>query len=223
MFKNIFSDGVSLRHPLLEEGMPYTAEHKARTRQKIVVSARRLFNRHGFRDVSIEPIMANAGLTRGGFYAHFPSKSALYAEAIRAIWIDRPNNVSDDPEPAHEHRSPARMLVTGYLSENHLNEVERSCPLLALPGDVARSDDEVKAAYAEVFKAMVGVFQGNLPDADAEARERALAIGALCVGGMVLARAVGDKSLGDAVREACRKLALETGGWAAAEPERKAA
>jgi AcrR family transcriptional regulator len=207
----------------LEEGMPYTAEHKARTRQKIVISARRLFNRHGFRDVSIEQIMANAGLTRGGFYAHFPSKSALYAEAIRAISIDRPMNDWDESDPGEARGSPARMLVTGYLSENHLNEVERSCPLLALPGDVARSDDEVKAAYAEVFKALVGVFQANLPDADAEARERALAIGALCVGGMVLARAVGDKSLGDAVRDACRKLALETGGWTVVEPERKAA
>ena len=65
--------------------MPYTKEHKQRTREKIVDSARRLFNRHGFTGVSIDEIMADAGLTRGGFYNHFSTKEELYAEVVQQV------------------------------------------------------------------------------------------------------------------------------------------
>ena len=62
--------------------MPYTAKHKQDTRQRILESARRLFNSKGFAEVSIGEIMAKAGLTHGGFYRHFSDKSELYAEAV---------------------------------------------------------------------------------------------------------------------------------------------
>jgi len=65
--------------------MPYTAEHKARTRAKIVEGARVMFNRHGFEQVSIDDIMQHVGLTRGGFYNHFKSKDELYAEAVQSF------------------------------------------------------------------------------------------------------------------------------------------
>ena len=203
--------------------MPYRPEHKARTREKIVISARRLFNRRGFAAVSIDEIMAGAGLTRGGFYAHFASKGELYAEAIRAIYTDHPGVGWDGFDFSREGAALARMVVTSYLSDDHFNEVDRSCPLIALPGDVARSDDAVKAAYAEVFNAMVKVFEEGLNGDDRGRHGRALAIGALCVGGMVLARAVDDAALGEAVRGACRTLALEAGGWRDAEAGRAAA
>ena len=63
--------------------MPYTTRHKQDTRQRILESARRLFNSKGFAEVSIGEIMANAGLTHGGFYRHFNDKSELYAEAVQ--------------------------------------------------------------------------------------------------------------------------------------------
>jgi TetR/AcrR family transcriptional regulator, transcriptional repressor for nem operon len=62
--------------------MPYPSEHKTETRTRILDSARRLFNRNGLTEISIDDIMAGAGLTRGGFYSHFGSKEELYAEAI---------------------------------------------------------------------------------------------------------------------------------------------
>ncbi len=62
--------------------MPYPAGHRDRVRKKIVESARRLFNRHGFENVSVDSIMAQAGLTRGGFYSYFDSKSDLYADSL---------------------------------------------------------------------------------------------------------------------------------------------
>ncbi len=64
--------------------MPYTVEHKARTRARIIESARVMFNRHGYERVSIDGIMREAGLTRGGFYNHFDSKEGLYAETVQS-------------------------------------------------------------------------------------------------------------------------------------------
>ena len=63
--------------------MPYSASHKLETRQRILESARRLFNAKGFVDVSIDEVMDHAGLTHGGFYRHFRDKGELYAEAVR--------------------------------------------------------------------------------------------------------------------------------------------
>ena len=65
--------------------MPYPPEHKVQTRARIVESARRLFNRHGFEQVTIDQIMASAGLTRGAFYHHFDSKDELYAAAVASF------------------------------------------------------------------------------------------------------------------------------------------
>ncbi|MGH6894531.1 MAG: TetR/AcrR family transcriptional regulator, partial [Dongiaceae bacterium] len=65
--------------------MPYPAGHREQVRERIVRSARELFNRRGFEGTSVDAIMASAGLTRGGFYSYFRTKEELYAEAIRLI------------------------------------------------------------------------------------------------------------------------------------------
>ncbi len=192
--------------------MPYTVEHKARTRARIVASARKLFNRRGFADVSIEEIMAGAGLTRGGFYNHFESKEALYVEAVSAI-------LSCDHRPDWRGRlierdaSPSalvRQIVEAYLSDHHLADMDTSCPLVALPSDVARGGKPVKRAYRHVLEALVGLFQHG-QDGQPDARARAMTMAILCVGGMVLARAVDDEGLGAEVRRVALKSALEQG------------
>jgi AcrR family transcriptional regulator len=89
MFKNIFSVRAILAADANRgrPQMPYAPEHKEQTRARIVECARRMFNRHGFEAVSIDQIMASAGLTRGGFYHHFANKEALHSRRIRtATW-----------------------------------------------------------------------------------------------------------------------------------------
>src|SRR5690242_16470181 len=102
--------------------MPYSAAHKSQTRERIVESARRLFNRHGFNEVSIDQIMAEAGLTRGGFYNHFHTKEELYCEALsafaRANPTDRWPEVQVDMSGAGPRR--ARGIIAAYLSRQHL-------------------------------------------------------------------------------------------------------
>jgi AcrR family transcriptional regulator len=196
--------------------MPYSPEHKARTRSNIVRSARRLFNRRGFSDVSIDEIMAGAGLTRGGFYAHFKTKDELYAEAVTIFIHDNKaqQEKTSDCEPRGEHL--ARTIVNAYLSREHLNNIEESCPLIALPSDVARGGQEVKRAFRQVLTMMADVFEANLErSGHPTPHETALAIASLCVGGMTLARAVDDDALGTKIRDAARTLAHQTGAWGA--------
>lgn len=191
--------------------MPYPPEHKARTRRRIVRAARALFNRHGFNDVSIDQIMARAGLTRGGFYAHFKNKEELYAEAITLILEENP---SKDWECVEIDLNAAHTIINAYLSQQHFDDIEGTCPLVALPGDVARGKAAAKRAYTKVMSAMITVLGANLPKDHPRPVETAQAITALCVGGMVLARAMGEEGSGRDIREAARRLALETGGWA---------
>ena len=69
--------------------MPYPRGHRSEVKKQIVQSARRLFNRHGFDAVSLQQIMAGAGLTHGGFYSYFESKSDLYVEVLGCFFTDR--------------------------------------------------------------------------------------------------------------------------------------
>jgi TetR/AcrR family transcriptional repressor of nem operon len=191
--------------------MPYPAGHRERMRKKIVESARRLFNRRGFENVSVDSIMAHAGLTRGGFYSYFDSKSDLYAEVLGCFFTD-PNWKSRWKGVHVDLASPdaGPQIVQAYLSRQHFDDVENSCPMIALPSDVARCDERVKTAFETVFKAMVTLLGREVTDGS---QKTAMAIAALCIGGMVVARSMNDRDLSDGIREAARKVALQLGGW----------
>jgi TetR/AcrR family transcriptional repressor of nem operon len=201
------------RLPVERNVMPYSPDHKQDTRQRIVRSAARLFNRKGFSEATIHEIMTAAGLTHGGFYRHFSSKDELYVEAVQHFLC------KDAPEPWQTRpvdscgagQLLARLIVDAYLSRDHFDDVDGSCPLIGLPSDVARSSQAVKAAYREVAESMVRIFEANLNEP--QARERALVLVALCVGGMVLARGMDDQVLADDFRDAAHKHILKTTGW----------
>ena len=84
---NIILLGLRYTAPL-EVPMPYPANHRIEVREKIIQSARRLFNRYGFDNVSLQQIMSGAALTHGGFYNYFDSKSDLYAEVLGCFFTD---------------------------------------------------------------------------------------------------------------------------------------
>jgi len=153
--------------------MPYTAEHKENTRRRIVQSARRLFNRHGFNGVSIDEIMAEAGLTRGGFYNHFGTKEELYAEVVQQVLTCRDSNDAS-PASGTRPRSNGGEFIAAYLSQGHFEDRDNGCPLMALPSDVARGGEPVRRAYRQVLEYMVEHLQAGVPGA--EPRRRALAV-----------------------------------------------
>lgn len=194
--------------------MSYPAGHRIKVRGRIVQSARRLFNRHGFDNVSIKQVMAAAGLTSGGFYSYFKSKSDLYAEVLGCFFTD-PNwkNCWEGVQVDLSSTDVGPQVVRAYLSRQHFEDRENSCPMVALPSDVARSGKAVKRAFSTVFKAMVRVLEQSLVADGGSRNGRGQAIAALCVGGMVVARGLLDRALADSLRDACMTVALQLGGW----------
>jgi len=205
--------------------MPYPKGHRVQVRKSIVQSARRLFNRHGFDGVSLQQIMAGAGLTHGGFYSYFKSKSELYVEVLACFFTDPEwKNCWEGVEVDLSSRDVGPQVVRAYLSRQHFEDVENSCPMVALPADVARSSASTKRAFETVFRAMVSVLQRSQREQSRRSEGRARAIAALCVGGMVVSRALADRKCADDLRDACMDVALELGGWdSASKPENRSA
>lgn len=128
MFNNIFRPAVESARTEAKRrihAVPYTAEHKEATRARIVECARRLFNRRGLGEVSIDEIMGAAGLTRGGFYNHFKSKDELYVEAVTAYSKCNPADRWDGVELDLSAKGVAlaRQMINAYLSREHLEDL----------------------------------------------------------------------------------------------------
>src|SRR5271166_497452 len=194
--------------------MPYTPAHRSQTRKNIIDSARKLFNRHGFENVSIGQIIAGAGLTHGGFYSYFGSKSDLYAEVMNCFFTDPEwKNCWEGVHVDLSSTDVGAQIVRAYLSRQHFEDVENSCPMVALPTDVARSGVSARRAFETVFKAMVSVLERSLIQNGRHRRTTAQGIAALSIGGMIVARTMVDQPLADQLREACMAVALQMGGW----------
>ncbi len=194
--------------------MPYPLTHRPLVKKRIVDSARRLFNRRGFDAVSIGHIMAGAGLTHGGFYSYFRSKSDLYAEVLGCFFTDPQwKNCWEGVHVDLRSSAAALQVVRAYLSRQHFEDVENSCPMVALPTDVARSGTRARRTFQTVFQAMVSVLERSSPRNGRSRQVTAQAIAALCVGGMVVARAMVDRHAADDLRHASLSVALKLGGW----------
>ncbi|MEG3192680.1 TetR/AcrR family transcriptional regulator [Lysobacter sp. D1-1-M9] len=212
MIKNIFwRRRLSWRAPIGGDHLPYSPDHKNKTRARIVEAARLLFNRHGFDCVSIDMIMQEAGLTRGGFYSHFKSKEALYSAAVASFLMGRGAQWRADAgvDPNRGEASMAVQMIEGYLSAAHLGDRDGQCPMIALPSDIARSNPEVRQAYQHLLESMVWLFESNLQDATPEGRQRALSLAALCIGGMVIARTLPDSAMAGDIRAAAFSAAMQ--------------
>ena len=193
--------------------MPYPANHRIEKKKAIIDSARKLFNRHGFESVSLQQIMAGAGLTHGGFYSYFDSKSDLYAEVLGCFFTDPEwKNCWEGVEVDLTSTDVGFQIVRAYLSRQHLDDVENSCPMVALPTDVGRSGVQARRAFETVFRAMVDVLERSLPRA-ASRHAKAHGIAALCIGGMIVARTIVERELADELRANCLSIASELAAW----------
>jgi TetR/AcrR family transcriptional repressor of nem operon len=159
-------------------------------------------------------LSTGAGLTHGGFYSYFKSKSDLYAEVLGCFFTDP--EWKSCWEGVHVDLSSTDVgpqVVRAYLSRQHFEDVENSCPMVALPTDVARSGASARRAFETVFKAMVSVLERSLAQSGRRRRATAQSIAALSIGGMVVARTMVDRALADELRAACLAVALDLGGW----------
>lgn len=195
--------------------MRYAPDHKPATRARIVAAAARVLLDQGLAGTGVHQVMARAGLTHGGFYAHFQSRDALIAEALEALLEERRGQLVAGLD---ELRGEARLaqVVGRYLNRHHRDNAEEGCPLPALGGELARADPELRARFERGLAALADEIaapedEDATADATEGASERALATLALCAGGVMLSRAVGDGELSDRILRACRRFALAGG------------
>lgn len=168
--------------------MPWADDHKARTRERIVHAAAAALRTRGVDGVSIAEIMAEAGLTHGGFYAHFGSKDDLLRAALDAANGEALEMLSAATQSmSAEQRIDA--VVDAYLSPRHAAHPERGCPLAALGSELSRAPGEVRHALSLGIERRVAWLESFLPGKGHDEKE-ATALLACMVGGLVLARAV---------------------------------
>ncbi|HYM33999.1 MAG TPA: TetR family transcriptional regulator [Steroidobacteraceae bacterium] len=182
--------------------MRYSKEHKHETKRRILQSAYRLFTAKGFDGTSIEAIMSACDLTRGGFYAHFKSKSQLYREAMKLAAARKLA-----PPPAFNESAWLDAMFKGYLdAESARNDASRN-RWTFLVTDVASNNPEVRAAYADAFKAMSEKITGRMAGQFGCSEELILSVMAMTIGAAAIARAVDDADLKAKLLTACRKVA----------------
>jgi len=186
----------------------YSAKHKPETRRRILQAAARQFREKGFAQSSVSAVMKEAGLTHGGFYAHFENKDALVAEVIRTGF----DHVSERFESQFKNlRGEAwlRAWVHGYLGDAHLTHADQGCPLPTMSSEIARIGDQAVAAFTQLFYERLEHTSNQVDAPSAEARRRALAAFSQMVGGLMLARAV-EPALAKEILVAVERQALLT-------------
>lgn len=185
-----------------------SGDRKAKTAAKILAAATRRFCEHGIKPVSVANLMAEAGLTHGGFYAHFDSKDALVAEVIRHGLEESQRRMRDWGAHPADGDTPLGTIAGNYLSTAHRDAVGRGCPVPLLFAEIARGDAVARSAASVKISEIVALLAGYMTGGDAEETEAAaIAFLSTLVGGMLLARATNDARFSDRILEAGRALA----------------
>jgi TetR/AcrR family transcriptional regulator, transcriptional repressor for nem operon len=175
---------------------------KEATHDRIVETAARAIRRSGYDGAGVAEIMKEAGLTHGGFYAHFESREGMLAEAADRAGADGMAVMARMAAVAPPRKGLDAML-RAYLSKEHVNAVETGCAVAALGSEMPRQAPKVRRAATRRIKEMIDLVARQSPDwGQAGAHERALVTVATALGALVIARAVDDPKLSDAVREA---------------------
>ncbi len=172
------------------------------THERIVEAAARAIRRSGYDGTAVADIMKDVGLTHGGFYAHFASREAMLAEAADragAEAVAASTRIAASVPAAEALQS----LLRAYLSKAHVESAENGCPVAALGSEMPRQAPAVRRAATRRIQEMIDVVARQSPDwGQPGAHERALATVSTMVGALLLARAVDDPKLSDALREA---------------------
>ena len=183
------------------------AGQKQRSHSAILESASRLLRHRGIAGSSVADVMKAAGLTVGGFYAHFSSKKELIDDALRRTTRELRERLFArlEEKPAQDR---AEVVLKRYLSAAHRDQITPGCPLPAVVGEVGTTAGEHRDVLGEQIDAIASELATHLPPARLGLRRRHLALGlvALMYGGLSLSRALRATALSDEVLEACRAL-----------------
>jgi AcrR family transcriptional regulator len=180
---------------------------KQETHERILEVAARAIRRQGYAGVGVADVMKSAGLTHGGFYAHFDSRDALIVEALERAGRESGEALARGVERRKAKGASAfRALVDAYLADEHLASLETGCPVAALACDMPRQSDPVREASSASVRRLVTAVQATLPHAS---RAAAGVVAGTLVGTLQLARAMGDNAEGRAILAAARKALVD--------------
>jgi TetR/AcrR family transcriptional repressor of nem operon len=184
----------------------YDKTHTQRTRASIVEAASRAFRSQGIDQVGVGDVMAGAGLTHGGFYAHFAGKEELVGEACAHALVEAAERRFG---PAAEDNPPLTLpaYIRSYLSRSHRDDPATGCVIAALAADLARRSPETRHALTDAVQTYVDGLSTLLPEDAPEDAAWALLAG--LAGTVMLARAVDDPALSDRILRAGRALYAE--------------
>jgi len=216
--------------------MPYSKAHKAQTRARIVAEAAHAFREEGIENVGIPAVMGRAGLTHGGFYAHFPTKDALVAAACTEGFAESAERMLLDIAQAYPE-DPLRAIILGYLSRRHRDDPANGCMAPAIAAEIARAPMETRAAFTQALTGYARLLSGYLPSSAADAapannasnasatshpgdagdagdaaeqrEDDALVLLSGMAGAIALARAVDDPDLSHRILKAARRFYLQ--------------
>ena len=175
---------------------------KQASHDRIVAVAARAIRKTGYDGTGVADIMKQAGLTHGAFYAHFTSRDAMLAEAADRAGADSVAAVADVVAQVPPEEALAALLGA-YLSKEHIANAELGCAVAALGSEMPRQAPEVRRAATRRIKEMVDLVARQSPDwGQPGAHEHALATVATMVGAVVLARAVDEPGLSEAICQA---------------------
>jgi AcrR family transcriptional regulator len=186
------------------EKMRFEKGHKAATRQRIIEVAAAKFRKDGVAAVGIAGLMAEAGLTHGGFYAHFESKEALLRDALAAAMdrtsarLDRAGDVAG-----------LEGLIRTYLRPAHRDNPQKGCAIASLGPEIARHELETREMFAKRIEAFTARIAAYLPAEDAAT---AIGITGILIGTLQLSRATPDEARSDQILEAGIAAALRLAG-----------
>jgi len=187
---------------------PAGGSKKEQTRERILRAAARAIRKHGYEGVGVADVMKEAGLTHGGFYAHFDSRDALLAAAVGQAGAESTENLNRAVAAAKPGEE-LMALVDTYLDERHVAAPEHGlgCAIAAAGSEVPRQQAEVRRAAARRIKDLIGFVERQFPEwGKSAAHEKAMAVVASMVGALILARAVDDPQLSKSIRKSAREL-----------------
>jgi AcrR family transcriptional regulator len=187
--------------------MPSKPSRRETTHERIVEVAARALRRNGYAGVGVADVMKQAGLTHGGFYAHFPSRDALLAEAVVRAGYDGAALIGRRISLRRARGQNAlRALIESYLCDAHLREVEDGCVVAALASDMHRQTPALQEPSAKCVRGLVAMVRQALPASGTQ--EQAMVIASTLVGALQLARSLGANAQGKALLAAARSALL---------------
>jgi TetR/AcrR family transcriptional repressor of nem operon len=206
----------------MEPVMRYSKEHKLETHARIVRKASVRLREKGAHGIGVADLMKDAGLTHGGFYAHFDSREALVIEAF----ADAMDRSTERWRKLAEQTPPERRLSTivdSYLTALHRDDPGHGCAIPTLGAEIARESPRTRKAFAAKLEQMIDLLAEQIPEVPKKAaRNRAIAVIATMIGTLVMARVAGNGDFSDDILEAGRE-AVRSGAVPAKAAARKRA